>query len=274
MNDSLVPSISVANLVAQRNAAIERIRGVHGLLGEVEQILQRAEIVDKHGYMSTDSLLATLRRGGNGGVTFLRQEDVEHAIKKIDAAAWDRLMRESGMMTFMDTQARRAWSEKIYSAQTPELTVENVQATFEQLRDARGEIFDRGVVNCFRQLSWHHKTNQPQKFGKRIIMTLRYSSGGIRNESSLDDLNRVFCLLDGKPEPDHRSGLGARLSGYEREHRLWEKAFAFDDHYMAIKVFKNGRAHITFLRPDLVDKMNKILAKHHPNALPAPKGGR
>lgn len=35
-----------------------------------------------------------------------------------------------------------------------------------------------------------------------------------------------------------------------------------------IKGFLNGNAHITFLRPDLVDRMNQILAKHYPNALP------
>ena len=41
--------------------------------------------------------------------------------------------------------------------------------------------------------------------------------------------------------------------------------------YLSIKCFKNTNAHITFKRLDLVEKMNKIIAKHYPGALPAPK---
>ena len=40
---------------------------------------------------------------------------------------------------------------------------------------------------------------------------------------------------------------------------------------MSFRVFKNGNAAITFTRLDLVEKLNKIIAKHYPNALPAPK---
>lgn len=41
--------------------------------------------------------------------------------------------------------------------------------------------------------------------------------------------------------------------------------------YLSIRTFKNGNGHVTFKRPDLVEKMNKIIAKHYPGALPAPK---
>lgn len=41
--------------------------------------------------------------------------------------------------------------------------------------------------------------------------------------------------------------------------------------YLLIRCFKNNNGHITFKRPDLVEKMNKIIAKHYPGALPAPK---
>jgi len=36
-------------------------------------------------------------------------------------------------------------------------------------------------------------------------------------------------------------------------------------------VFGNGNAAITFKKPELVEKLNKIIAKHFPGALPAPK---
>jgi len=40
---------------------------------------------------------------------------------------------------------------------------------------------------------------------------------------------------------------------------------------MDIRTFKNGNGHATFTRPDLVERMNLIIAKHYPGALPAPK---
>ena len=36
-------------------------------------------------------------------------------------------------------------------------------------------------------------------------------------------------------------------------------------------IIKNGNAHVTFKRMDLVDTMNRIIAKHYPGALAAPK---
>ena len=41
------------------------------------------------------------------------------------------------------------------------------------------------------------------------------------------------------------------------------------DDYLRIKLFKNGNGHVTFLRPDLVARLNRILAKHCPGALPS-----
>jgi hypothetical protein len=44
-----------------------------------------------------------------------------------------------------------------------------------------------------------------------------------------------------------------------------------ENDYLAIRTFKNGNGHVMFKRPDLVDAMNRIIAKHYPGALPAPK---
>ena len=45
-----------------------------------------------------------------------------------------------------------------------------------------------------------------------------------------------------------------------------------DGAYFDMKWVLKGKGHIVFNRPDLVDKMNLILAKHHPNAIA--HGGR
>jgi len=73
-------------------------------------------------------------------------------------------------------------------------------------------------------------------------------------------------VLDDKPEPDHRRGWHGRLSACNRT----DMPDAADD-YLSVKSFRNGNGHVTFKRQDLVDKMNLIIAKHYPGALPAPK---
>jgi hypothetical protein len=49
------------------------------------------------------------------------------------------------------------------------------------------------------------------------------------------------------------------------------KAGVAENDYVSIRTFMNGNGHVTFKRIDLVDKMNRIIAKHYPGALPAPK---
>ena len=183
-----------------------------------------------------------------------------------DAQAWAFLMKESGMRSVMDETARRDWDKQIHERAAPELTEANIRATFEALHNARNDLFERGVIAVFRRLSWDYKTNTPVKFGKDIIVRgviSGYRYGG----DELDDLDRVMHLLDGKPEPDHTCSVSAALSA-----RSWRDPRAqFDRAYLSIKTFKNRNGHVTFRRPDLVEQMNLILAKHHPNALPAPQ---
>jgi hypothetical protein len=80
---------------------------------------------------------------------------------------------------------------------------------------------------------------------------------------------RVFYVLDGRPEPDMRQqGMNAQIGEGLRSTR------SVDNQYLSIRLYRNGNGHVTFKRLDLVDKMNRILAKHHPNALPAPRDAR
>ena len=90
-------------------------------------------------------------------------------------------MSESGLRTFMDAQARKEWGEKVYSHDVPPLTFENITATFTNLHGARGDMFERGVLGLFRSLSWNYKTNEPFKFGKRVIMESLFYVYGTSN---------------------------------------------------------------------------------------------
>lgn len=263
----VVPSVSLENMLNQRAAVVGKVRMAMDLLAEARTIAIAAHVgfprfqLEERRYFSIvepdriADALATVER-------------------VIDADAWQYLMRESGLRTFMDAKAREEWDKTIREGKAPALTQENLHATFRGLYASREDMFERGVIRCFKGLSWNYKTNLPFRFGKRIVLRcLRHEpvSGSAlgslnhRGVDQLDDLTRVMCVLDGKPEPDHRQGMYSVLGGIHSE-PVAETA------YLHVRQFKNGNGHITFKRPDLVGKLNQIIARHYPGALPAPKG--
>ncbi|PZY94440.1 DUF4942 domain-containing protein, partial [Escherichia coli] len=42
---------------------------------------------------------------------------------------------------------------------------------------------------------------------------------------------------------------------------------SYEDEMFSIRYFKKGSAHITFRKPELVDRLNDIIAKHYPDML-------
>ncbi|THD41682.1 DUF4942 domain-containing protein [Enterobacteriaceae bacterium ML5] len=43
----------------------------------------------------------------------------------------------------------------------------------------------------------------------------------------------------------------------------------YQDEYFSIKYFQKGTGHLTFKRPELIDKMNDIITKHYLGMLPS-----
>jgi Domain of unknown function (DUF4942) len=265
---SLVKSVSIDNMLNQRDAALSKINQALDLLTEGQALARSAGVgfprfkLDESRY-SVYNLLDLDSRA-----------DATAKIRRVvDAGGWQYLMSESGLRSLMDAKARETWDKDIDEGKFPEFTRDNLTSTFSRLHDSRGEMFDRGVIAVFKSLSWDYKTNRPFAFGKRIVITYMRSSvsggtgsslGHVNHSSTdqLDDLVRVLSILDGKPEPDHRNGMWSALNTV--------RCVAdgdVDTEYLTIRCYRNGNGHILFKRPDLVTKMNAILAKHYPGAL-------
>jgi hypothetical protein len=263
----IVPSISIDALVRRRDALIAAYMQ---LRQAVEDHVKPLEAAGVHGP-------GILIGGRNNPVSMLDPSAVDFVRKEIDASAWAYLMNESGLRTFFDATARKEWDEKIGKRLVPPLTLENVRFTFEAIHGARDDYFDRGVIALFKRLSWDYKTNLPFRFGKRIIKQYLLSNYGSKTSAKwvhvnhtatdeLDDLVRVFSVVDGKPEPDHRNSAFTALN-----QAVQARSQDVDLEYFSIKWYWNGNGHITFKRPDLIDKLNSIIAKHYPGALAAPR---
>jgi hypothetical protein len=263
-----IPSISLQALLQRRDAAVERLQTIFQAVKEYGEIGDALAMVIKQGdheYTSNAGykFRASFDRHSSDGVgtpCWLTK-----ATACVDASLWDLLLDGSGLRTFLDAAARREWDQQIEKGETPPLTADNIRATFAALHSHRGEFFERGVVGVFRSLSWEFRTNLPRMFGKRIIVGCLTDSCGHpcqRASDSLDDLLRAFHVLDGKPEPDHRSGVRSRLWAHRDRKALLE------DPYLSIRIFKNGNGHVALLRQDLVEELNRIIARAFPNALP------
>ncbi|MGY0147507.1 DUF4942 domain-containing protein [Edwardsiella tarda] len=262
----IICSTSIEHVVIGRNSALKQI----------EVLIQQLDDI---------STLTSNIGGGKANEWGVRQyrydcwlmEKTETAMKAItcnlDRSIWRDLMNRSGMLAIMDAQAREQWYRNLEGNDIPAISEANILSTFEQLHQSKDEVFERGVINVFKGLSWDYKSNSPCKFGKKIIVNglVKYDKWGFGlnwggQRDRLADLERMLMLLDGKPIPDNRADVTRRLSDHIDANRHSNR---YEDEMFTIKYFQKGTAHITFKKPELVDKMNDIVAKHFPSMLPA-----
>ncbi|MGM7845152.1 DUF4942 domain-containing protein [Yersinia enterocolitica] len=202
-------------------------------------------------------------------------EKAETAMKVItcnlDRGIWRDLMKKSGMLSLMDAQARGQWNKNLEGENIPAISEANILSTFEQLHLNKMDVFERGIINVFKGLSWDYKTNSPCSFGKKIIINnlvthnrWGYSLNWGWRRDQLADLERMLFLLDGKPIPDNRGDITTRLMEHVRDNPSQQ---SYEDDYFSIRYFQKGTGHLTFKRPELIEKMNDIIAKHYPGML-------
>lgn len=82
----------------------------------------------------------------------------------------------------------------------------------------------------------------------------------------LADLERMLFLLDGKPSPENRGDITARLMEHIRANPSKD---AYEDEFFIIRYFQKGTAHLTFKGLELIKRMHDITAKHYPGMLAA-----
>lgn len=256
----LIPSVSIVALLAQRDCVVERVQQATALLDEAEGVCAVLQIPGVSAALSTLSYHRS---------HLLVSGAVDEIRRAIDAQVWNRLLNETGLRTFMDAKSRAQWDDQVKRVSTPDLTADNIAATFGALYDSRRAMFEAGVLECFRRLSWNYKTNQPVMFGKRVLVRHVIDVWGFPTRScdELDDLDRAMHVLAGRPEPDHRCSIQSLL---RQSHAAGKRALDAD--MMSLRWYKVGTAHVTFRRMDLVEQLNAILVRNFPRALPAARG--
>lgn len=147
----------------------------------------------------------------------------------------------------------------------PPLTVDNIYATLDRFRSDAAMIFRRGIVNVFSKLDRRFRSHDGFKIGSRIILSYvfdrdgHFSWGSMRDK--LIDIERVFAVLDGRPEDSFQSALDAIQRS--RQGTSNARQSEAETEYFIIRGFKNGNAHLWLRRDDLVEKVNKLLAEYY-----------
>lgn len=261
----VICSTSIERIVTGRNAALAQIESLIRKLDDISTLTRSIG--------GKTALDWAMKQDFRCGCWLMEKTETAMKVitRNIDRGIWRDLMKRSGMLSIMDAQARDQWYNSLEKEDIPAVSEENILSTFEQLHLNKGEVFERGVINVFKSLSWDYKTNSPCSFSKKIIINnlvthnrWGYSLNWGWRRDQLADLERMLFLLDGKPIPDNRGDIITRLIDHVS---LQNASHIYEDDYFSIRYFQKGTGHITFIRADLVDKMNDIVAKHYPGML-------
>lgn len=236
------------------------------ILAERDAIVRAAELVDAQ-LRAAPAGFPRLYLDARGCRADWNLDDVRDAA---DRSAWSDLIHGSGVWSFMDHEAREKWREHLDALnKVPPFTRISAISTVDSIHAQRGDMVKRGVRRCFERLSANYRTNRPDRFGDRMILTHVLSLWGTGENRShsvnhracddLDDLTRTLCLLRGLPEPDHRTGAWHVLNNRDRSHLTssWPRVVEFA--FFTVKLHKNGNGHLHFTHDEDVLRLNKVL---------------
>ena len=266
-HSELILSTNIERTVSGRDAA----------LVQIEQLIQQLDAVSRltsevGGGTAQDWAMKSGHRY-DSWLTEPSEKAMPAITRNIDRSIWRDLMLKSGMMALMDAQARDQLHKTLEEGDLPAISEANILSTFKQLHLNKRDVFERGIINVFKGLSWDYKTNSHCSFGKKIIINnlVTHNRWGFSlnwgwRRDQLADLERMLFLLDGKPIPDNRGDITTRLMDHIRDNPSKD---VYEDNLFSIRYFQKGTGHITFKRCDLTEKMNDIVATHYPEMLAA-----
>jgi hypothetical protein len=261
----LICSTNIERIVTGRDAALKQIGALIEQLNDISALT-----CNIGGGIARDW---AMRQDFRTGCWLMEKAETAMPVitRNLDRDIWRDLMKRSGMLSLMDAQARDQWYRNLEGDNIPAISEANILSTFEQLHLNKMDVFERGIINVFKGLSWDYKTNSPYSFGKKIIINNLVSHNrwgfslnwGWRRDQ-LADLERMLFLLDGKPIPDNRGDISTRLMEHIRDNPAKD---VYEDEFFKIRYFQKGTAHLTFKRLELIERMNDIIAKHYPAML-------
>jgi len=192
---------------------------------------------------------------------------LDGAIAALNAAYWSKALGLTDVYDYMPQARRDEWNKSIKEHKTPDFTEDAVRPTILQLLASRDQFFAERVDGIFRGLSGEHVTNAPEAFGKRMILARVLCEYHFVNHGMcglINDLRCVVAKFMGRDEPKYQSSSAV----VEALKGNWGEWFSIDGGALRIRLYKKGTAHLE-VHPDMAWRLNCVLARLHPTAIPA-----
>ncbi|MFN7570460.1 MAG: DUF4942 domain-containing protein [Betaproteobacteria bacterium] len=164
------------------------------------------------------------------------------------------------------------WLQGSGTAAPPPLTAAAIAAALDELHVGRARLFAEGARRIARELCSDYSAATPAQPPARLELigmfdVLRGAPTpllvpNLRRAACLDDLERVFAVLDGTPPAPDAENWSARLNA-----ALRAGAGAAHGRHFALRWRNTGRASLLFLRAGPLARFNAIAAGE-------PDGGR
>lgn len=285
--NAIVPRATIEQIVACLDAALVLYATAYDKMAEADEAVKSAAAMahnchpgqNSYNYAHEDEQRAFL-----SALTLPdRDRYLRTARKLIDINAWAWIIERTDLERLMDAEAKKTLRNQMayvpdrvgrdgelitdeeIAKGLPELTVENIQATLQTFAMDADMIFKRGLANSFSKLDRRFRSHDGFKLGSRVILTYAFNTFGSLQHGQirdvLIDIERVFAVLDGKPEASFTSAIAAIQES--RRGITGAGQSEVDTDYFKIRGFKNGNAHLWFQRDDLVLKANKLLAEYY-----------
>lgn len=190
----------------------------------------------------------------------------EGAIAALNSDFWSRTMKLTDVLDIMPQARRDAWHEQIRERTCPAFDEQTVRDTMAGLMSQRAQFLAERVDGIFRGLSGDHVTNQPQGFGKRMIIAYVLHYEGMTNSRQcglINDLRAVIAKFMQRDEP----GYSASETLIRALRGNWGEWVDVDGGALRVRLYKKGTAHLE-VHPDMAWRLNTILAHMHPRAIP------
>jgi predicted RNA methylase len=244
MSGELIQRANIDQIEASRNQALRLYEVAFDAMQDARKAQQWGDT--PHIAFGTHSAAEPFR--GDARDKFLQRTRQE-----VDRGVWRYLIDATKLESLMDHKAREQFRDQLMK-DPPEATAANCRATMEQFAGDADMIFKRGVAECFSNLDRRFRSHDGFKIGSRMVLAYAFDGFGSFVASArekLIDVERAIYVLDGKQRPDHyNAGIAGLISAETRG-------------------LQNGNAHVWFLRDDLLERVNLLLAEYYGEALGA-----
>ena len=183
--------------------------------------------------------------------------------EEIRRSCWRKIVDLLELPHLISSRKKEQLYQQIDDGDVPEITTENIlhfcMDTYSNLPNYINETIEE-VTKWLQPTRWNTlKTNEKSKYEiqRKVIKKWVFNTSyGIvyfndHPRQMLTELDNIFHMLDGKGIAKYPDDLATVIQGAIKE-KKWE----VKTEYFHIKWFKNGNAHITFLREDLLKEFN------------------